>query len=150
MHLKKNVFGNTIGLLLKTSAKTKDTLKSQQDLVAMDIREDLHPIEKGNGRYELPSVRYNLTLAEKMAVCESLWGIKVPSQFSSNIRKLVSTKDLSLSGYNCHDAHMMLTIFLAIALRVIKPVYVKMVITRLSYFTKISQKVIDEDELKDI
>ena len=27
MHLKKNVFGNTIGFLLETSAKTKDTLK---------------------------------------------------------------------------------------------------------------------------
>ena len=38
MHLKKNVFGNTIGLLLVTSAKTKDTLKSRQDLVAMKIR----------------------------------------------------------------------------------------------------------------
>ena len=28
MHLKKNVFGNTIGLLLETSTKTKDTFKS--------------------------------------------------------------------------------------------------------------------------
>ena len=46
MHLKKNVFGNTIGLLLETSSKTKDTLKSRQDLVAMEIRKDLHPIEK--------------------------------------------------------------------------------------------------------
>jgi hypothetical protein len=42
MHLKKNVFGNTIELLLETSAKIKDTLKSHQDLVAMKIREDLH------------------------------------------------------------------------------------------------------------
>ena len=54
MHLKTNVFSNTIGLLLEASSKTKDTLKSRQDLVAMEIREDLHPIEKGNGRYELP------------------------------------------------------------------------------------------------
>ena len=54
MHLKKNMFGNTIGLLLETSTKIKDTLKSRQDLVAMKIREDLHPIDKGNGRYELP------------------------------------------------------------------------------------------------
>ena len=49
MHLKKNVFGNTIGLLLETSAKTKDTLMSRQDLVAMKIRQDLHPVDKGNG-----------------------------------------------------------------------------------------------------
>jgi hypothetical protein len=35
MDMKKIVFGNTIGLLLETSAKKKDTLKSRQDLVAM-------------------------------------------------------------------------------------------------------------------
>jgi hypothetical protein len=46
MHLKKNVFGNTIGLLLETSSKRKDTLKSCQNLVAMKIREDLHLVDK--------------------------------------------------------------------------------------------------------
>ena len=46
---------------------------------------------------------------------------------------------------------MLLTVFLPIAIRVIKPVYVKMVITRLCYFfNKISQKVINEDELNDL
>jgi hypothetical protein len=47
MHLMKNVFGNTIGLLLETSPKTKDTLKSRQYLVAIKITEDLHPWIKG-------------------------------------------------------------------------------------------------------
>ena len=41
MHLKKNVFGNTIGLLLGTSAKTKDTLKSHQNLVAINGHQTL-------------------------------------------------------------------------------------------------------------
>jgi hypothetical protein len=42
-------------------------------------------------------------------------------------------------------------VFLLIAIRAIKPVYVKMVITRLCYFfNRISQKVIDEDELQDL
>jgi hypothetical protein len=150
MHLKKNVFGNTIELLLETSAKIKDTLKSHQDLVAMKIREDLHPVDKGNGRYELPPASYNLTQDEKKAMYKSLQGIRVPTHFSSNIRKLVSMKDLSLCGYNCHDCHMLLTVFLPIAIRTIKPVYMKMVITRLCYFfNKISKKVIDEDELLD-
>jgi hypothetical protein len=151
MHLKKNVFGNTIGLLLETSAKTKNTLKSHQDLVAMKIREDLHPIDKENGRYELPLASYNLTQDDKKAMCESLRGIRVPNHFSSNIRKLVLMKDLSLCVYNCHDCYMLLTVFLPIAIRVIKPAYVKMVITQLCYFfNKISVKVIDEDELQDL
>jgi hypothetical protein len=40
----------------------------------MKIREDLHPVDKGNGRYELPPASYNLTHDEKKATCESLWG----------------------------------------------------------------------------
>ena len=145
------MFGNTIGLLLETSAKTKDTLKSRQDLVAMKIREDLHPIDKGNGRYELPPASYNLTHDEKKAMCESLRGVRVPSCFSSNIKKLVSMKDLSLCSYNYHACHVLLTVFLPIAIRAIKLVFVKMVITRMCYFfNKISQKVINEDELNDL
>uniref|UniRef100_K3ZL15 Uncharacterized protein n=1 Tax=Setaria italica TaxID=4555 RepID=K3ZL15_SETIT len=149
MHMKNNVFGNTIGLFLETLAKTKDILKSRQYLVAMKIRQDLHlevttilgSLDKGNGRYELPPASYNLTLDEKKAVCQLLWRIRVPSRFSFNIKKLVSMKDLSLSSYNCYDYHVMLTLFLPNAIRVIKPAYVKMVITRLCYFfNKISQK----------
>ena len=120
MHLKKNVFGNTIGHLLETSAKTKDTLKSRQDLVAMKIRQDLHPVDKGNGRYELPLANYNLTHDEKKAMYESLRGTRVPSHFTSNIRKLVSMKDLSLCGYNYQDYHVLLIVFLRIAIRAIK------------------------------
>jgi hypothetical protein len=117
----------------------------------MNIREDLHPMDQRNGRYELLSASYNLTHDEKKAICESLRGIRVPSHFSSNIRKLVLIKDLSLCDYNCHHCHLLLTVFLPIAIRAIKPVYVKMIITRLCYiFNKISQKVIDEDELQDL
>ena len=98
-----------------------------------------------------PTASYNLTRDEKKAMCESLRGIRVLSRFTSNIRKLVSMKDLSLCGYNCHDCHVLLTLFLSIAIRAIKPVYVRMVITRLCYFfNRISQKVIDEDELQDL
>ena len=75
MHLKKNVFGNTIGLLLETSAKTKDTLKSRQDFIAMKIRQDLHLVVRGNVRYEHPPASYNLTHNENKAMCESLRGI---------------------------------------------------------------------------
>jgi hypothetical protein len=96
----------------------------------MKIREeDLHPVDKENGRYELPSASYNLTHDEKKVLYESLQRIIVSSRFSSNKRKLVSMKDLSLCGYNCHDCHVLLTAFLPIAIRVMKPVYVKMVIT---------------------
>ena len=68
--------------------------------------------------------------------------------FSSNIKSLVSMKDLTLTSFNTHDCHVMLTVFLPIVIRAIGPEYVKMVITHMSYFFNyITQKVIDEAEL---
>jgi hypothetical protein len=71
--------------------------------------------------------------------------------FSSNISKLVSMNDLSMYDYNSHDCHVIMMVFLAIAIQVIKPVHVKIIITRLSYFFNIiSQKVIGHKELDDL
>ena len=68
--------------------------------------------------------------------------------FSSNIKSLVSMKDLTMTNYNSHDSHVMLTVFLPIVIRAIGPEYMKMVITRMCYFFNyITQKVIDEVEL---
>jgi hypothetical protein len=71
--------------------------------------------------------------------------------FSSNISKLVSMNDLSMYGYNSNDYHVMMMIFLAIAIRAIKPVHVKLIITRLYYFfNTVSQKLIGHKELNDL
>jgi hypothetical protein len=74
--------------------------------------------------------------------------VKVPTSFSSNIKSLVSIKDLTMTNFNSHDCNVMLIVFLPIVIRVIGLEYVKMVITRMSYFfNRITQKVIDEAEL---
>jgi hypothetical protein len=81
-------------------------------------------------------------------VCPWLRGVKVPTGFSSNIKSLVSMKDLTLTSFNTHDCHVMLTVFLPIVIRAISLEYVKMVITRMSsFFNCITQKVIDEAKL---
>jgi hypothetical protein len=117
-------------------------------LVNLGIRPELHPAPQANGKYHLPTTSYNLNPDEKHAICVWLKTLKVSSGFCSNIRSLVSMKDLTLTNYNSHDCHVMLTTFLPIAIRAIKPVFVKMAITRLCYFfNKISQKVIDREEL---
>ena len=77
---------------------------------------------------------YNLMRDEKRAVCQWLRGVKVSTGFSSNIKSLVSMKDLTLTSFNAHDYHVMLTVFLPIVIRAIGLEYVKMVITRMSYF----------------
>jgi hypothetical protein len=54
-----------------------------------------------------------------------LRGIRVPIGFSTNIKNLVSMSELKMSGYNTHDCHTMLSLFLAIAIRVVNHLYLK-------------------------
>jgi hypothetical protein len=149
MHLEKNVFESTIGVLLDIKTKTKDGLKSRLDLVNQNIRTEIHPTPaKQSRKVDLPGVSYNLTTDEKRAVCQWLRAMKVSTSFSSNIKSLVLMKDLTLTSINAHDCHVMLIVFLPIVIRAIGPEYVKMVITRLGYFFNfITQNVIDEAKL---
>jgi hypothetical protein len=56
--------------------------------------------------------------------------------------------DLQLTNCTSHDCHVMMTVFLPIAIRAIKPVYLRMVITRMCYFfNMISHKVIECEDL---
>jgi hypothetical protein len=57
---------------------------------------------------DLPGVSYNLTTDEKRAVCQWLRGVKVPTGFSSNIKSLVSMKDLTLTSSNAHTTLLQL------------------------------------------
>jgi hypothetical protein len=115
------------------------------------LRPELHPILRPNGKHFLPPASYTLTIEEKKTFYQCLRGVQVPTGFSSNISKPASMSDLSMFGYNSHDCHVMMMFFLAITIRAIKPVLVKVLITRLCYFfNTVSQKVIDHKELDDL
>jgi hypothetical protein len=59
--------------------------------------------------------------------------------------------ELKVSGYNTHNCHTMLSLFLAIAIRAVNHPYLKMVITRMfHFFNDISKKVVDVVELDEI
>jgi hypothetical protein len=151
MHVTKNVFDSIIGTLLDMPMKSKDGLKSRTDPVQFELRPELHPISRPNGKYFLPLASYTLIAEEKKTFCQCLRGVRVSMGFSSNISKLVSMNDLSMCGYNFHDCHVMMMVFLAIAIWVIKPMHVKVIITHLCYFfNTVSQKVIDHKELNDL
>jgi hypothetical protein len=151
MHVTKNVFDNIFGTLLDMSRKSKDRLKSRRDLVQFELRPELHPISRPNGKYFLPPASYTLTAEEKKVFSQCLRGVQVLMGFLSNIGKLVSMNDLSMYGYNSHDCHMMMMVFLDIVIRAIKPVHVKVIIICLCYFLNtVSQKVIGRKELNDL
>ena len=133
------------------TGKSKDGLKSRKDMVQLNVMQQLHPIPEANGKYTLSMACINLTPEEKRVICTFLRGVKVLTRFSANVKKLVSMKDLSITHYKAHDCHVMLTVFLPIAIRALKPEFLKMAITYMCYFfLKISQKTIGKKELSDL
>jgi hypothetical protein len=151
MHVETGVFESTIGLMLSIPSKTKDRLSARRNLQAPEIREELHPHETPNGRAYLPLASYTLTTEEKMSICKCLHGIRVPTSFSTNIKNMVSMSKLKMSAYNTHDCHTILSLFLAIAIRVVNHPYLKMVVKRIChFFNAISKKVIGVSELDEL
>jgi hypothetical protein len=151
IHVEKGVFESTIGLLLDITGNTRDGLNALKDLQALGIREELHPQERPNGKVYLPTNSYTLTNEEKRAICKCLHGIRVPTGFSTNINNLVSMSELKMSSYNTDDWHTILSLFLAIAIRAVNHLYLKMVITCMChFFNAILKKVIDVVELDEI
>jgi hypothetical protein len=151
MHITKGVFESTISLFLDIASKTKDGLNTHKYRQVLRIREELHPQERPNGNIYLPPASHTLTNEEKRAICKCLCGIRVPTGFSTNIKNMVSISELKVSGYNTHDCHTMLSLFLVIAIRIVNHPYLKMVITRMRhFFNAISKKVIDVVELDEI
>jgi hypothetical protein len=104
-----------------------------------------------NGKVCLTPASYTLTNEEKKAICKCLCGIRLPTGFSTNIKNLVFMSELKVSGYNTHDCHTMLSLFLAIVIRAANHPYLKMVITRMCHFLNaILKKVIGVVELDEI
>src|ERR1044072_7518203 len=147
MHIEKNVFDSVIGTLLNIKGKSKDGLKAREDMVDMGIRTELGPVKKGRRTY-LPPVIYTLSRKEKKILCKFLSEVKAPEGYSSDIRRLVSMKDLKLKSLKTHDCHVIMEHFLPIGIRSIFPEKVRSAITKLCFFFRsICSKVIDPEIL---
>ncbi|XP_056695260.1 uncharacterized protein [Spinacia oleracea] len=154
MHIEKNVCEAILGTLLNMDKKSKDGIKVRRDMQHLKIRPHLWPklkekARKGKGKsYYLPPACYTLSEAEKRIFMECLYEIKLPKGYSSNIRKLVCMTKLKLHAMKSHDCHVMMQVFLPIAIRGIFPKHVRNVITRLClFFNTICNKVLDPEEL---
>ncbi|RVW72347.1 hypothetical protein CK203_055429 [Vitis vinifera] len=89
-----------VGTLLSIDGKSKDNFNSRLDLQAMGIRDQLHPIQRGN-RVMLPAACYSLTSNEKKEFCKFLKEVKVPDGYASNISRYLRT----LKSYVCNKSH---------------------------------------------
>ena len=95
MHIGKNVCESIYGTLLHIPRKTKDGLRSRNDLVEMKIKDELTPTLKKNQHTFLSAACYTLTRDQPV----NHTFFNVPAGYSSNIKNLVSMKDLKLQGH---------------------------------------------------
>ncbi|XP_052621656.1 uncharacterized protein LOC128127253 [Lactuca sativa] len=148
MHIEKNVCESLIALLLNIKGKTKDGVNVRDDMVEMGIRPELAPIKNIGKRTYLPVACYTMSKAEKTNFCKCLHGVKVPSGYSANIKKLVSMSKLKLLGMKSHDCHVLMAHMIPIAIRGILPDRLRHTITKLClFFNMIHSKVIDPEVL---
>ena len=82
MHVKKNVCGSLLGILMNDKHKTKDYENARKDLQELGIRPELRRDDTGT---KLPASAIALTTKEKKELCVFLRSVKVPSGYSSNI-----------------------------------------------------------------
>ncbi|GJX10989.1 putative polyprotein, partial [Tanacetum coccineum] len=130
--------------------KTKDGVNARKDMVEMRIRDELALQETNSKKMYLPAACYTMSKVEKTIFCEFLHGVKVPSGYSANIKKLVSMKDLKLLGMKSHDCHILMTQMIPIAIRGVLPPRVRHTITKLClFFNMIHSKVIDPEKLDE-
>ncbi|GJZ42368.1 reverse transcriptase, partial [Tanacetum coccineum] len=138
------------GSLLNILGKTKYGINVRKDMVEMGIRPELAPVEREGSRMYLPTACYTMSKAEKTKFCQCLHGVKVPSGYSSNVKKLVSMNDLKLLGMKSHDCHILITQLILIAIRGILSDRIRHTITKLClFFNMIHSKVIDPEVLDE-
>ena len=131
--------------------RMKDGVNARLDMADLGIRPELAPLVHRNGKLYRPSACYILSKAKKTEFCTFLHGVKVPSGYSANIKRLVFMKDLKLIGMKSHDYHVMMTQILPIAIRNILPINIRETIMNLCFFfNKISQKTMDVLELDEL
>ena len=124
--------------------KPKDTLEALQDLQRMKQQATLHPEKRDKGRHYLGPACYGLSKEEKRTMFECLNSIKVPSSYSSNIKRLLNMKEKKFAHVKFHGCHVLMMQLLSVALRGIPPDNVRATIIKLCAFLNvISQKAID-------
>ena len=89
IHIEKNVCDSLIDLFLNILGNSKDGVKVRKVMVEMGIQSKLALVDDGKGIY-LSSTCYTLSKVENTIFSQCLRGIKVPSGYPANNKKLVS------------------------------------------------------------
>jgi hypothetical protein len=149
-HVKKNVCEGLLGTLLNTDGKIRDHGYARDDLKKMGIRLELWLDDSVKGT-ELPTSCINLSKHEK-EFCGFLKNVKVPSNYLTNISRLISFPDLKVApDVKSHNYHVLLTKMIVVGIRNILPINVHEAIMNFCFFfNAIGQNVLSEEALESL
>ena len=133
MHIEKNVFDNLFNTVLNIHGKTKDTLKSRQELNTYCRRPELDQLPL-MGKY--PKACYTLDNRAKKELFDWLTKLKFLDGYVSNMGRCVDKQRLRLLGMTSHYCHVFMQRLMPIAFRELLHVNVWKAITELSLFFK--------------
>jgi hypothetical protein len=134
MHLPNNLCTNILGFL-GIYGKDKDTIESQKDLKVMNQRKGLHSEDK-EGQHYLSPASNRISKKEKDIMFECLNNIKVPTGYSSIVKRLINMEDKKFGHIKSHDCHVLTTQLLPIVLRGVLLSNVRKTITKPCTFLK--------------
>ena len=150
MHIEKNICDSIVDTLLSIDGKSKDNMNSCLDLQAMGIRDQLHPIERGN-RVILPAACYSLTSNEKNEFYKILKEVKVSDGYASNISRCIQVNERKIFGLKSHDCHVLMQQLLPLTICGVLHKNVCAAIVELcSFFKQLCSKVLKTDKLKHL
>ena len=150
MHIEKIICDSVVDTLLSIDGKSKDNMNSHLDLQAMGIRDQLHPIERGN-KVILPDTCYSLISNKKKEFCKFLKEVKVLDGYASNISWCIQVNERNILGLNSHDCHVLMQQLLPLAIRRVLHKNVCTTIVELcSFFKHLCSKVLNIDQLEHL
>jgi hypothetical protein len=116
MHIEKNVCESLVGTLLNTNGKTRDHGHARADLKKMGIRQELWLDDFIKGM-KLHTSCITLSNNEKK-LCGFLKNMKVPSDYLTNISRLILLSELKIApGVKSHDYHVLLTQMIVVGIQ---------------------------------
>jgi hypothetical protein len=138
MHITKNVCESLLGTLFNMPNRTKDGPKVRNDLMALNIRKELHlppaeEISKGKSCSLVPSC-FSLSPNELDQMFKCLLGVRFPLGYAGLISRYLDPNKKIFSGMKSHDYHIMMMQILPIAIRGIMEPHIRQTLTGLCHF----------------
>jgi hypothetical protein len=120
MHIEKNVFENIFNTVMDVKGKKKDNIKARLDIALFCNRKNMEFVCDGS-RVVKPIATFVLEKNAQLVVYKWLKSLCFSDGHTSNISRLVNTKEYRLYGMKSHDCYVFIQTLIPLAYRDLLP-----------------------------